>query len=86
MNFSDKHACRLTGMTRFATLWVENGKIVAPVDVMRFDDCFFDMFGDKLEALTDQSAFLIGSMTYDRRETTTKRLPGAIINDFQLTL
>ena len=30
--------CRITGMTRFATFWVENGKVVAPVDVLRFDD------------------------------------------------
>ena len=26
----------MTGMTRFASFWVEHGKIVAPVNVMRF--------------------------------------------------
>ena len=38
LNYSDRPACRMTGMTRFATFWVEGGKIVAPVDVLRFDD------------------------------------------------
>ena len=37
-NFSDRAACRTTGMTRFATFWVEDGDIVAPVDVLRFDE------------------------------------------------
>ena len=35
LNFSDRPACRITGMTRFASFWVEHGKIVAPVNVMR---------------------------------------------------
>ncbi|SUX55501.1 Predicted Zn-dependent proteases and their inactivated homologs [Chromobacterium vaccinii] len=30
LNFSDRAACRITGMTRFACFWVENGKIAAP--------------------------------------------------------
>jgi len=29
LNFSDRPACRMTGMTRFASFWVEDGKIVA---------------------------------------------------------
>ena len=29
-NFSDRPACRVTGMTRFATFWVEGGEIVGP--------------------------------------------------------
>ncbi|MEM8305982.1 metallopeptidase TldD-related protein, partial [Morganella morganii] len=31
LNYSDMPAARLTGMTRFATFWVENGQIRAPV-------------------------------------------------------
>ncbi|HUQ76281.1 MAG TPA: metallopeptidase TldD-related protein, partial [Burkholderiales bacterium] len=38
LNFSDRPAGRITGMTRFATFWVEGGRIVAPVTPMRFDD------------------------------------------------
>ena len=26
LNFSDRSACRLTGMTRFASFWVEGGQ------------------------------------------------------------
>ncbi len=32
LNYSDRPACRMTGMTRFATFWIEDGKIVAPVE------------------------------------------------------
>ena len=38
LNYSDRPACRITGMTRFATFWVEHGRIVAPLSVMRFDE------------------------------------------------
>ena len=37
-NYSDRSACRITGMTRFATFWVEDGELVAPASVLRFDD------------------------------------------------
>ena len=85
LNYSDKHSCRLTGMTRFATLWVENGEIVAPVDVMRFDECFFDLFGAKLNGLTKERSMLLSNMTYDRRDTSSQHLPGALIKNFNLT-
>ncbi|MGH8714776.1 MAG: metallopeptidase TldD-related protein [Casimicrobiaceae bacterium] len=52
LNFSDRPACRITGMTRFASFWVEHGKIVAPVNVMRFDDSVFRLLGDQLVGLT----------------------------------
>ena len=42
LNYSDRSACRITGMTRFATLWVENGVIQAPLNVMRFDETIYD--------------------------------------------
>ena len=47
MNYSDRPRCRMTGMTRFATFWVEGGKIVAPVSVVRFDDSLYQMFGEQ---------------------------------------
>lgn len=37
LNFSDRPGGRITGMTRFASFWVEDGRIVAPLNVMRFD-------------------------------------------------
>ena len=54
LNYSDRPACRMTGMTRFATFWVENGRVVAPVDVLRFDDTLYRLLGDNLEALTSE--------------------------------
>jgi predicted Zn-dependent protease len=52
LNFSDRPAGRITGMTRFATFWVERGRVVAPVSPMRFDDSVYRMLGDNLVDLT----------------------------------
>ena len=49
LNFSDRPACRITGMTRFASFWVEHGRIVAPVNVMRFDDSVFRLLGESAD-------------------------------------
>jgi predicted Zn-dependent protease len=86
MNFSDAEACRMTGMTRFATFWVQNGAIQGPVNVMRFDESLYRMLGDNLLGLTDQSEMLLSSSTYDSRSTHSQRLPGALIDRFPFTL
>ena len=85
-NFSDRMNCRVTGMTRFASFWVENGKIAAPLNVMRFDDSLFRMLGENLEALSATPELLIDNNTYDGRSTRSARLPGALVRDFALTL
>lgn len=85
-NFSDLPAGRLTGMTRFATFWVENGRIQAPVDTMRFDDSLFDFLGVNLEALTREPELLLPSGTYGARQTGSMALPGALLSRFTLTL
>ncbi|NOX28445.1 MAG: TldE/PmbA family protein [Actinobacteria bacterium] len=86
LNFSDRANCRTTGMTRFATFWIENGEIVAPVTALRFDDTAFGLFGDRLEALTDTSEVLLDPESYGARSTNSARLPGALINDMRFTL
>jgi predicted Zn-dependent protease len=86
LNFSDRPNGRMTGMTRFATWWVENGRIVAPVSVMRFDESIYNMLGDKLIALTSERETLIDASTYEERSTASMCLPGALIEDFSLTL
>jgi predicted Zn-dependent protease len=86
LNYSDRNACRLTGMTRFATVWVENGEITAPVNVMRFDDSIYRMLGDNLVALTDTRDWRLSTDTYDSRSTASMHIPGALIDDFRLTL
>ena len=58
LNFSDRMNCRLTGMTRFATFWVENGEAVAPTNVMRFDDSVYRILGDQLTGLTATREFI----------------------------
>lgn len=85
-NFSDLPAGRLTGMTRFATFWVENGRIQAPVDTMRFDDSLFDFLGANLEALTREPELLLPNGTYGARQTGSMALPGALLSRFTLTL
>ena len=86
LNYSDKPAGRMTGMTRFATFWVENGKVVAPVDVLRFDDTVYRMLGSNLEALTAETEFVLDAGTYQSRKLTSLNLPGALVGEMAFTL
>ena len=86
LNFSDRSACRMTGMTRFASFWVEGGKIRAPLNVMRFDDTAYRILGDNLEALTAERDLVPDADTYGERSTLSMRTPGALVRDFALTL
>lgn len=86
LNFSDRSACRLTGMTRFASFWVEGGEIRAPVNVMRFDDTAFRMLGSELEALTRERDLLLQGGTYGARNTASLRTPGVLLRDLALVL
>jgi predicted Zn-dependent protease len=86
LNYSDRQACRMTGMTRFACLWVENGEPVAPISVMRFDDSLLRMFGAGLVALTSQAEPVPENLTYGARQLRSITAPGAIVQDFIFTL
>ncbi|WP_047276410.1 TldD/PmbA family protein [Pseudomonas lundensis] len=86
LNYSDESAARLTGMTRFATFWVENGQIVAPVQTMRFDDSVYNMLGANLLALTRERALFTSTSTYERRDLGSCLLPGALLGALTLTL
>lgn len=86
LNFSDQPAARLTGMTRFATFWVEDGEIQAPVNTMRFDDSAFSLLGSQLEALTQEREMLLSASTYSQRATASALLPGALVSRLTLTL
>jgi predicted Zn-dependent protease len=85
-NFSDRMACRTTGMTRFATFWVEDGEIVAPVSVLRFDDTAYNLLGDQLEGLTDEAEVLLDTSTYIERSTMSSQLPGALVGAMRFVL
>jgi predicted Zn-dependent protease len=85
-NFSDRNNCQITGMTRFACFWVENGRIHAPLNVMRFDDSVYRILGDQLLALTQDSELILDPSTYDHRSTDSCRLPGALLGALKFTL
>ena len=86
LNWSDRSSCRITGMTRFATFWVENGHIVAPLNVMRFDDSLYRVLGTRLEHLTRDSEWILSGDTYQQRSVQTSRVPGALVAGLTLTL
>lgn len=86
LNYSDRQAGRITGMTRYACFWVEHGELVAPVNVMRFDDDALRVLGSGLEALTDASEFTPDSGTYGARQLDSVTAPAAVVEGFRLTL
>jgi predicted Zn-dependent protease len=86
LNFSDRPNARITGMTRFASFWVEGGEIVAPLSVMRFDDTMYRVLGARLEALTAAPEWILNSRTYRERSLETSRVPGALVEGMTFTL
>ena len=85
-NWSDPNDCRVTGMTRFGTYWVEGGEIVAPLKVMRFDDSLYRLLGDRLEGLTAERELLLSAQTYEGRSTESALLPGILVSGIELAL
>jgi hypothetical protein len=45
LNYSDVPSAKITGMTRYACFWVQDGQIEAPIQDMRFDASLYDMVG-----------------------------------------
>jgi predicted Zn-dependent protease len=86
LNYSDRAACRMTGMTRYACFWVERGELVAPVDVMRFDDDAFRLFGPGLVGLTDVAEVTPNSDTCGARQLSSVTAPGALVEGLRLVL
>jgi predicted Zn-dependent protease len=86
LNYSDRNAGRMTGMTRFATFRVQHGRIVAPVDVLRFDDSVLRLFGANLEALTRERELVLSSQSYGRRDLASTHVPGALLREMAFTL
>jgi predicted Zn-dependent protease len=86
LNYSDRPAGRITGMTRFAIFWVEGGRIAAPATPMRFDDSVYRMLGTNLEEATREREWLLDPSTYGERSASSARLPGALLSALKLTL
>jgi len=85
-NYSDRNSGRITGMSRYACFVVEGGELVAPLAPMRFDVSVYDLLGGALEALTREREWLADAGSYGRRSTATQRLPGLLVDGFDLTL
>jgi predicted Zn-dependent protease len=86
LNWSDNAGGRITGMTRYACFWVENGQIVAPIENMRWDETLYHIFGDKLMALTDFRELVPETSSYNMRSLGGTVVPGALVEDFSFTL
>jgi predicted Zn-dependent protease len=86
LNYADRNDCRITGMTRFASYWVENGEPVAPVNVMRFDDSLYHLLGGRLEGLTKERELMVSPETYEGRSTASTLLPGLLLSEINLAL
>jgi predicted Zn-dependent protease len=85
-NVSDRSAGRVTGLTRFATLWVEKGEIIGPVPTMRFDDTLGRMWGTELEALGATPELIPSTDSWGWRSTASWRLPALLMRSWRLTL
>ena len=86
LNWTDRSVGRFTGMTRFASFWVEGGEIVAPIDVMRFDDTLYRWLGSELVAIGAEAPLQLSTDTYFNRSTDSMRLPGLLVGDLRFTL
>jgi predicted Zn-dependent protease len=86
LNWSDRPAGRITGMTRYACFWVEDGEIVAPIENMRFDDTIFRFFGSHLMALTREQSLVPKVDSYDVRSLGGTWTPGLLIEGLAYTL
>lgn len=86
LNWSDVSGARVTGMTRYACFWVENGEIVAPIQDLRFDESLFHIFGAGLESITKEVEFTPNTSTYSERSLGGTLCPGVLVDDFTFTL
>ena len=86
LNWSDPVSARVTGMTRYACFWVENGEIVGPINDLRWDESLYEALGTKLLALTDWADIDPACDTYYTRALGGSRVPGALIEGWTFTL
>ncbi|MEH1828726.1 MAG: TldD/PmbA family protein [Nostoc sp.] len=86
LNWSDRHTGRITGMTRYACFWVENGEIIAPIENLRFDESLYRFWGENLVDLTTFQEFIPEVGTYESRQLGGSLVPGMLVKDFTYTL
>ena len=86
LNWSDEVNGRITGMTRYACFWVENGKIICPIENLRFDETIFDLLGSSVVEFTDFDEYCPVTSTYFNRQIGGVRTPGVLLSKMSFTL
>ena len=86
LNWSDPVSARVTGMTRYACFWVEDGEIKGPIKDLRWDESLYGALGEKLLALTSHTEIDPAVDTYFNRSLGGSRTPGGLIEGFTFTL
>jgi predicted Zn-dependent protease len=86
LNWSDQPGGRITGMTRHACFFVEDAKIIAPIQDLRWDDSIFQLLGERLEALSAEVETLPATGSYGFRDLGATVAPGALISAMEFTL
>lgn len=86
LSWSDRPNGRITGMTRYACFWVEDGEIVGPIGNLRFDETLYNFWGEQLLALTDFQSFIPDVGTYSQRSLGGVWVPGMLVEGFTYTL
>jgi predicted Zn-dependent protease len=86
LNWSDQPTGRITGMTRYACFWVEDGEIVAPIENLRFDESLYNFWGENLIAFTDTQEFVPDVASYSNRALGGVWTPGMLVDGFTYTL
>ncbi len=86
LNWSDLPSGRITGMTRYACFWVEDGEIIAPIENLRFDETLYRFWGNNLIDFTNFQEFIPNLGTYDHRQLGGSMVPGMLVEDFTYTL
>ena len=86
LNWSDGVNGRITGMTRYACFWVENGEIKCPIENLRFDETIFDLLGSAVVDFTDFDEYIPVTNTYYQRQIGGVRTPGVVLSKMSFTL
>lgn len=86
LNWSDPFEGRITGMTRYACLWVEHGEVKGPIETMRWDDSLYRLFGSELLDVENEAVLVPETLTYGNRQPGGMRVPGMLVGSMQFTL
>ncbi len=86
LNWSDRETARITGMTRYACFWVENGEVMSPIEDLRFDESYYSFFGTNLEKITSFAEINPSTGSYFQRDVGGSKTPGVLVSSFMFTL